>query len=234
MDRTVLYSTPMKDRRSQIIDAATALICRAGFAQTSVDDVIREAGLCGKGHFYHHFKSKEELGYAVLEREFERFAEHGLSILRDPLTPPLARLERFIDAVVEDQEGRECGAGCPFGNLSVEFAQKNEGLRRELARVFERWARQLDTLLYEARDDLLDGTDTERLAHFIIATLEGAMLMSRVQRRSEITRGIAEQLKELVATRVRGREVVAASPSAQRSDAAFARDSERRSGGIAE
>lgn len=204
----------MKDRRSQIIDAAASLMSRMGFEQTSVEDVIREARLCGKGHFYHHFKSKEELGYAVLQREFERFAEQGLSILRDPLVPPLTRLERFIDATLDEPDDRRGGVGCPFGNLSLDVADKHEGLRRELVKVFERWAAQLDTLLYEARGELNEGTDTERLAHFIIATLEGAMLMSRVQRRSEITRAIAEQLKQFVGTCVRGRELVAARPSA--------------------
>ena len=204
----------MKDRRSQIIDAAASLMCRMGFEQTSVDDVIREARLCGKGHFYHHFKSKEELGHAVLQREFERFAEQGLSILRDPLVPPLTRLERFIDATVSDSDEERGGWGCPFGNLSIDFADRREGLRRELATVFEKWATQLDTLLYEARSELKEGTDTERLAHFIIATLEGAMLMSRVQRRPEITRAIAEQLKQFVGTCVRGRELVAARPTA--------------------
>lgn len=179
-----------------------------------MEDVIREARLCGKGHFYHHFKSKEELGHAVLQREFERFAEKGLSILRDPLVPPLTRLERFIDATVSDSDDDRGGRGCPFGNLSIDIAERREGLRKELATVFERWAAQLDTLLYEARGELKEGTDTERLAHFIIATLEGAMLMSRVQRRSEITRGIAEQLKQFVGTCVRSRDLVAARPTA--------------------
>jgi TetR/AcrR family transcriptional repressor of nem operon len=123
-------------------------------------------------------------------------------------------LERFIDATISEQEDDDCGSGCPFGNLSMELAERHDGLRRELARVFERWAGQLDALLYEARGELKEGTDTERLAHFIIATLEGAMLMSRVQRRSEITRAIAEQLKQFVGTCVRGRGQVAASPSA--------------------
>lgn len=204
----------MKDRRSQIIDAATELICRSGYAQTSVDDVIRQAGLCGKGHFYHHFKSKEELGFAVVQRQFENFAGHGLAILRDPRVPPLERLDRFIDAMVDGQEERGCAMGCPFGTLGAELSEHNEGLRLELAQVFERWASQLDLLLYEAREELIEGTDTRGLAQFIIATLEGAMLMSRVQRRMAIMRGIAEQLKQYVGSRVRGRAMAAARPSA--------------------
>ena len=74
----------MKDRRTQIIEAATAVMVRQGFGDTSIDEVIRESGLCGKGHFYHYFKSKEELGYAVLKLQFESFAERGLTALREP------------------------------------------------------------------------------------------------------------------------------------------------------
>ena len=50
---------PMKDRRTQIVEAASAVMRRQGFGDTSIDEVIRESGLCGKGHFYHYFKSKE-------------------------------------------------------------------------------------------------------------------------------------------------------------------------------
>lgn len=192
----------MKDRRTQIIDAAMAIMCRQGYAQTSVDEVIREAGLCGKGHFYHHFKSKEELGYAVLERQFQQFAEHGLAVLRDPRVAPFDRLDRFIDLLVEGQM-EEGSAGCPFGNLSAELSERHEGFRRELATVFERWAGQIEALLYEARAELEAGTDPQRMAVFVIATLEGAMLMSRVQRRTEVLRGIAEQLKDYVRSRRR-------------------------------
>ena len=67
------------DRRSQIVDAAARLMGQRGFAPTSVDDVIKEAKLSGKSHFYHYFRSKEELGYAVLARQFERFTERGLA-----------------------------------------------------------------------------------------------------------------------------------------------------------
>ena len=188
----------MKDRRSQIIDAAAALIRRNGYTQTSVEDVIREARLCGKGHFYHYFKSKEELGYAVLQRQFELFAERGLSILRDPMADPLDRLNRFIDAVVVAQGERDC-PGCPFANLAGEMADVHEGFRRQIETVFERWTEQTQALLWEARPRLADGVDIGRLARFIVATLEGALLMARVRRETGTLEGIAEDLKRFIA-----------------------------------
>ena len=48
-------------RRIQILDSAAELISTKGFAQTSVDELIAYAGLSGKSHFYHYFKSKEQL-----------------------------------------------------------------------------------------------------------------------------------------------------------------------------
>lgn len=188
----------------QIVDAAAVVMGRQGFQQTSVEDVIREAGLCGKGHFYHYFKSKEELGYAVLRHQFETFAEKGLAVLRDPLLPPLDRLNRFVDWVVESQEERGCCEGVsPCGALATEMAEQHEGFRRHVDTLFERWTAQLQALLWEARPLLVDGVDTEGLARFMVATLEGALFMSRVKREVSVLQGIARDLKRYVASHVR-------------------------------
>jgi TetR/AcrR family transcriptional repressor of nem operon len=201
----------MSDRRTRILTAATELIWRNGFQQTSVDDVIREAGLCGKAHFYHYFKSKEELGYAVVQHCFEEFAEHGLAILRDPMIDPLERLERFIDAEVAEQAKHQFG-GCPFGNLATEMADAHEGFRQRLATVFERWSGQLQSVLWEARPQLRDDVDIARMARFIIATLEGALLMSRVTRDVTHMEAIAGDLKRFIAAQRRETSAVSVVP----------------------
>lgn len=193
----------MKDRRAQILDAAARLIAERGFTPTSIDDVIREAGLSGKSHFYHYFKSKEQLGYEVLSRQFERFAERGLAILREPMIEPIDRLNLFIDSLVALQVERGCKGGSPFGNLAAEMADAHEGFRKRIDIVFGRWASQIEALLWEARPKLVEGTDTARLARFVIATLEGAILVSRVQRDPAALEGIATDLKRFIAMHVR-------------------------------
>ena len=193
----------MSDRRSQILDAAASLMSERGFTSTSVDDVIRSAKLSGKSHFYHYFKSKEELGYEVLNRQFERFADRGLAILREPMIDPLERLDLFIDAIVALQAESGGRRGSPFGNLAAELADVHEGFRVRIEAVFERWASQIRSLLWEARPQLRDDVDAVRLSRFIIATLEGAVLMTRVKRDLSMLEGIAIDLKRFIAMHVR-------------------------------
>jgi TetR/AcrR family transcriptional repressor of nem operon len=193
----------MGDRRAQIVDAATAVMTSRGFQQTSVDDVIREAGLCGKAHFYHYFKSKEELGYAVLRHQFESFADEGLGIRRDPLVDPVERLDRFLDWVVESNNDCDCSVMGPCGGLAAEMARQHEGFRKQIDAVFEGWTAQLQALLWEARSQLCSDSDPERMARFMVATLEGAFFMSRVKQESTVLAGVATELKRYVTSQLR-------------------------------
>ncbi|MBK8250583.1 MAG: TetR family transcriptional regulator C-terminal domain-containing protein [Gemmatimonadetes bacterium] len=193
----------MKDTRGRIVGAAASLIAEKGFKRTSVDDVIERADLSGKSHFYHYFKSKEELGLEVLGRQFESFAERGLVILREPLIHPLERLHLFIDSLVALQTERGFRVGSPFGTLATEMADLHEGFRERLVQVFDRWAAQIEALLWEARPLLNPEVDTRRLARFLIATLEGALMMSKVNRDAEMLRAIAADLKRFISTHLR-------------------------------
>ena len=155
---------------------------RQGFGDTSIDEVIREAGLCGKGHFYHYFKSKEELGYAVLKLQFERFRRAGSGGASradgraDRATRALHR-RRDLLAVCRTGAPREL----PCGALATEMASQHEGFRQLVDALFQRWADQIEAVLWEARPRLSEDADTARLAQFVVATLEGAWFMSRVK-----------------------------------------------------
>ena len=193
-------------RRKAILDAAARVIQARGFSHTSVEDLIEATGLSGKSHFYHYFPSKEALGIAVIDRQFERFTERGLAILSEPMIDPIDRLGLFIDTLVALQRERDGGTGSPFGNLAGELADSHEGFRRRLDDVFARWTAQLVALLGEAGASLRDGVDAVRLARFIIASLEGGMLMTRVTRNAGVMDGIGEDLKRFIATHLRDGE----------------------------
>jgi AcrR family transcriptional regulator len=82
--------------RDQILDAAARLIYLQGYHCTSLDDVLRASGV-GKGNFYYYFKSKEELGYAIIDRMMLGFIERTLEpVLADPSGDPIAQIHSFI------------------------------------------------------------------------------------------------------------------------------------------
>src|SRR4029434_8589131 len=82
--------------RDQILDAAGRLIHLQGYHCTSLDDVLRESGV-GKGNFYYYFKSKEDLGYAIIDRIRRAFVERGLGpAFQDAEADPVDQLHAFF------------------------------------------------------------------------------------------------------------------------------------------
>mgnify|MGYP001603670056 FL=1 len=168
--------------REAILAAATRLIHVHGYNQTSLDDVLRESGV-GKGNFYYHFKSKEDLGYAILDQVVASFLERTLApCFSDPAGRPLAQIRCFLDRVLETQRERNCMGGCPLGNLAVELSDVHEGFRTRLARVFAAWRERLTEALREARrrGEVGDDCRPEAVADFLVASLEGAILLTKV------------------------------------------------------
>src|SRR6266540_6902317 len=89
--------------RDQILDAAARLIHLQGYHCTSLDDVLRESGV-GKGNFYYYFKSKEDLGYAIIDRVMQAFIERALApVFVDLLGGPVVQIHTFLDRVLDNQ-----------------------------------------------------------------------------------------------------------------------------------
>lgn len=173
-----------RSTREAILEAARRLMHVHGYKATSLDDVLRESGV-GKGNFYYHFRSKEELGHAILDHLVAAFLERTLEpCFSDPAVPPLAQIRCFLDRVLEAQRARHCVGGCPLGNLVAELSDVHEGFRARLASVFAAWRERLTRALREARGRGDVGPDCrpEAVAQFLVASLEGAILMTKLSK----------------------------------------------------
>jgi TetR/AcrR family transcriptional regulator, transcriptional repressor for nem operon len=183
--------------RDAILLAATRLISVHGYNSTSLDDVLRESGV-GKGNFYYHFKSKEDLGYAMLDGIVAAFLERWLEpCFSDPGTPPLAQIRCFLDKTMHAQRERNCVGGCVMGNLASELSDVHEGFRARLATVFNSWRERLSAVLAEARrrGDVTEACRPEAVAHFLVASLEGAILLSKVTKDIGVMEQCVSELK---------------------------------------
>jgi TetR/AcrR family transcriptional regulator, transcriptional repressor for nem operon len=186
-----------RSTREAILGAATRLMHVRGYQKTSLDDVLRESGV-GKGNFYYHFRSKEDLGYAILDQLVTRFQERTLEpcfLERD--ASRLAQIRCFLDGVLEIQRRSKCVGGCAMGNLASELSDVHEGFRARLASVFTAWRARLTTALVEAQasGEVVAACRPESVAHFLVAGLEGAILLTKVSKDISVLEQCVGELK---------------------------------------
>jgi TetR/AcrR family transcriptional regulator, transcriptional repressor for nem operon len=186
--------SPVKE---QILEVATGLMALRGYHRTSLDDVLRESG-AGKGNFYHYFRSKEDLGYEILDRLLQRFEARTLApIFGNGARDPLVQVEAFLDEILSTQRARNCVGGCPLGNLATELADAHEGFRQRLAEGFEHWHQCLAAALTRAQavGTLAPDAEPASLARFLVAGIEGAILLTKVQKDIEVMEHCIAELR---------------------------------------
>jgi TetR/AcrR family transcriptional repressor of nem operon len=161
-----------------------------------VDDILRESGV-GKGNLYYYFKSKDELGYAALDRTLEHIQEEILRRVFAPGGDPWKQLDAFLDLPVERARREGCTGGCPLGNLALEMSDIHEGFRTRLSHAFDQVQAKIEETLEQARSQgtLRVETDIRRLASFTIAGFEGALMMGKLHRDAELMASVVDELK---------------------------------------
>lgn len=178
--------------RERLLDAAAGLIRGRGFRATSVGDILQATQL-PKGCFYHHFESKEALGQALLARWSAELEGRLLDYLTRPDgPPPLERIAAALDGFLTEQEQSGCRGGSAFGNLALELSDESEAFRAPLSAAFRRLSSAFAGLLAQAREQgvLRTDTDAASLAEFLVAAIEGGILLARVHRDPAVLGGV--------------------------------------------
>jgi TetR/AcrR family transcriptional regulator, transcriptional repressor for nem operon len=128
------------DKRTRLINTAMKLGYRHGFRETSLAD-IAEAAHVPVGNVYYYFKTKEELGAAVVERRLEEF--RAARAEWDRLSSPKERLFGFVESVHRNREQLARG-GCPLGGLCAELHKEGGALAKKSAALFTEPMRWLE------------------------------------------------------------------------------------------
>lgn len=187
--------------RENILRHAVRLFASRGYHATSLDDVFRAAAVT-TGAFFHHFRSKEELGLAALDWYVD-VRRRELATLERTLPPtadPLERVFRLLDATQlrTQRRAKRRRAGCVFGNLTTELSDAHDRFRRRLADCFDEMAvdfkQRLDAVaLHDCSQRKLD---TLALARYIVSVLEGSILLARAHNDASLIERHFEFLKD--------------------------------------
>lgn len=191
--------------RKSLLMAAFQEIHRNGFKRASLDSILDKTGLT-KGALYHHFPTKQALGYAVVDEVLCGIA-HQLWVQPllgqdDPVTALQTQLKGLAAAPADDLLQH----GCPLNNLSQEMSGLDEGFRSRLDQVFSSWRDAIAACLEHGKKQgtVRRDVDSKQAATFIIASLEGGLGMAKNARSVEVLKqcgqGLAQYLDTLRAS----------------------------------
>ena len=128
------------DKRARLIETAMKLAYQHGFRDTSLAD-IAEAAHVPLGNVYYYFKTKDELGEAVVERRLAEFRAFRDEL--DRLRSPKERLLAFVERIHRNREQLARG-GCPLGGLCTELHKEGGALAKKSAALFTEPMRWLE------------------------------------------------------------------------------------------
>jgi len=186
--------------RQRIIAQAASLFNQRGYSGCSLNDIMEVTGL-EKGGIYRHFESKEELAAEAFDFAWataSALRTHGLDSIPDPI-------ERLKQHIARFGTRSSIPGGCPLLNTAVDSDDGNPVLRERVRKALRSWQASLRKILEEgiAQGTIHPDLDPEDIANHIIASLEGGMVISRLERNDTALGSARRHLDDYVETHIR-------------------------------
>jgi AcrR family transcriptional regulator len=181
--------------RQDIITKSLQVFSVKGYFNTSVNDILAVTGLT-KGGLYGHFRSKEDIWYAVYDQAVTIWRNIVLKGAEE-ITDPLERIEKTIEKDMKNYLGADVfDGGCFFFNMLVELSGQSSSMASSILKGFIKFSGLIRDWLKEAdqKEMLKDGLDLDEIAHFIVISLNGAAPLYSATRDPRVWKQTISQL----------------------------------------
>ena len=169
--------------KDKILSDGLRVMLERGYVGASVRDIVEAAGV-PQGSFTNHFVSKEAFSLEILERYFANSRIMIAETLRNDAVAPLKRLRAYIDTSIAAVRGHEVKNGCLVGNFAAEASDHSEIIRRRISAIYAELREATAYCLKAAvkAGELPKNFKSNDVADFIVTGLQGAWLVSKVER----------------------------------------------------
>jgi TetR/AcrR family transcriptional repressor of nem operon len=168
--------------RAMILERAADLFSRRGYFGSSVADIMQETGL-GKGGIYNHFENKDALALDAFDYAFGLVwdrVEAASADAADAADQLLALVGVFRSLVKEPL----LPGGCPLLNTAVEADDAHPALRHRARDAMTRLRELIQSIVAQGitAGQVRPAVDGDVLATLLLATMEGAVMLSKLYR----------------------------------------------------
>ena len=169
--------------KQKIIDAAARLVYQKGFHATSLD-MVAQAARVNRGSLYYFFRSKKNLGLAVIEHYESLLHQNYLSPSFDVQARGREKIRRLAESYARMPIQDSPCCGCPIGNLSLELSALDEEMRVKLKKVWDGVFERIALVLAQSQEEeeLPEQIDPLAYARSYFSQIQGAHIIARCSR----------------------------------------------------
>ena len=124
------------ETKRKIIEAAARLVYQRGFHATSLD-IVAQGAKVNRGSLYYFFRSKKNLGLAIIDHYESLLHENYLTPSFDTEASGREKIRCLAESYARMPIQDSPCCGCPIGNLSLELSALDEEMRMRLKEVWD-------------------------------------------------------------------------------------------------
>jgi len=168
--------------RLTILNKAFELIYSKGYQTTSIDDIIATTQVT-KGAFYYHFKTKDEMGVAIIEEILKPTMQESFINPIENSENPLDDFYNMISYLLLKDPFLQVKYGCPVGNLTQEMTPWNNQFSNALLELVNQWKITIEKSVVNAQKSGLIRKDVngEQVAYFMMSGYWGIRNFGKLQ-----------------------------------------------------
>ena len=184
--------------KERILKQSGRLFNTLGYKATSLSDITKASGLT-KGAIYQHFRNKGNLESETLTHLSMIMFDHLRAQIKGKATAPekLKAIFHYFGSYITHPPLK---GGCPLLNVAIESDDSNPALRKRAVVILDSLRDSIMRILDNGirYGQLKPGIDKEQVATLIIATLEGAIMMSKLRGNNRDIRNVIGHLEKTV------------------------------------
>lgn len=191
--------------RQDIIRKAAPIFNQQGYDGAALSDLMKATGL-EKGGIYRHFESKQQLAAEAFDYAWGLAVETRFEGTQE-IQNAVDRLKQLVRNFQDRRSGLVPG-GCPLLNTAIDSDDGNLRLREKARKALDLWLERIGAVVEEGqrRGEIRRDIDPSKLAALIVSTLEGSLMVSRLQRKESACTLACDHLEEYLETRVRANQ----------------------------
>ena len=182
--------------RLMILQKAFELIYVKGYQTTSIDDIIATTKVT-KGAFYYHFKTKDEMGLAIINEILKPTLTNSFIEPLQTEESPLEAIYNLMDNLLMKNEFLKVEYGCPASNFTQEMTPWNSEFNKALNELTQEWTKAITTTIERGKKNgtIRKDVNAKQVTIFVMSGYWGIRNLGKLENSKKVYVSYLKQLK---------------------------------------